>query len=177
VNAGFVPQNNNQGGPAFSVPTVPRPVLASSGFRGVTKNVLKRKEGSIGTRVWCLTHASAVKGRRTSVALIIRLKRQRAFMIPSRVCALAASLTHSLSLSLSFPHPRSCVCVCARTHSLLRARSLRLSHALSLSLSPSSARSRALSLLLFLTSPRPRDEQKVPSDRRTYCLSQLHFRA
>jgi hypothetical protein len=62
-----------------------------------------RTMGSIGTRVWCLQQTSAIKGRRTGVALIIRLKRQRALMMPRCVCALAPShlsLSRARALSL-----------------------------------------------------------------------------
>ena len=166
----------------------------------------ERTRGSIGIRVWCLQQTSAIKGRRTGVALIIRLKRQRALMMPRCVRALDPSLfslarAHSLSLSLSLSFARSfslfpaysfaralslCLSLCL---SLLRALSLCLSRALSLSLSHHRARALSPTLVLLLslvrarfltcsfTSSRPCDEQKVPSDRETYFLSELPFRA
>ena len=159
LTLGVSPQNNNQGGPTSIVPTVPRSVLASSGFRGVTKNVLKRKgEGGEdageyrhssvvfaanvcykGKTYRCGTYHTAEEAARAYDAKVCARPRSLSLLSRARALSLSLSLSLSLALSLSFPHPRS------------RARSLSVSLSVSLSCARSLSVSLALSFFLSLT--------------------------
>ena len=157
LTLGLSPQNNNQGGPTSIVPTVPRSVLASSGFRGVTKNVLKRKgEGGEdageyrhssvvfaanvcykGKTYRCGTYHTAEEAARAYDAKVCA--RPRSLSLLSRARALSLSLF--LSLSRILVRARALSLSLSLSLSLARALSLSLSRSLSFSLSPSSARS------------------------------------